>query len=270
MNESIYEHIRVVNIDRVLPFEWYPGSEIAEAAPDTERTVVRNPYPVIRRDDRFLLLDDTRALEWLRQKGVLHVPVQLCRPEQTRLLTRRLALTGFTAADMQRLAGAYPEQIRLCNEQESYPPEFLQASIQFAQGEPQTLLLRHSTRTGCPTPLDYLFRAVLDHGRYAPMLEPTSIPETPFKVIVPDAWLTLPSFTLEDLWSAAQSGRLFPTEIVEVRMSGRVVNIDFPMSVLEADLPIEEKEAFLKDLILYRRQSCRTACIEGPVYMLNR
>jgi hypothetical protein len=50
----------------------------------------------------------------------------------------------------------------------------------------------------------------------------------------------------------------------------RVFNIDFPVSVLESDLPGAEKETFLKDLILYREQGCRTTYFEGPVYILNR
>ena len=103
-----------------------------------------------------------------------------------------------------------------------------------------------------------------------PELRGSARANTPLKAVSPSAWLTLPEFSLDDLASAAASERFFPPNIIRAITSQRVFNIDFPLSVLGSDMPLEEKESFMRDLVLFREQSCRTAFFEGRVYILNR
>jgi len=217
----------------------------------------------------LVLLDQTRLFLDLVAAGLNYVPVQQCAAESVRLASERLTLTGFGPRDLERLLAAHPDQL-VAGTLEAAPFGFVSVTIEFPNGEPVTVYARHSSRLGCPTSLDLLFRAVLAHGQYSLTADPQFQPGTPFRVHHPTAWLTLPEYHLQDLFSAASSGHRFPPGVINARTPYRVFNIDFPISVLASDIPVEEKEIYLRDLILFREQSCRTAYFNGPVYILNR
>jgi hypothetical protein len=84
------------------------------------------------------------------------------------------------------------------------------------------------------------------------------------------ARLTLPPFSNHDLAEAAISDQFFPPRILSPRTSSRVLSIDYPISVLDSDSSLEEKQAFLQDLITLREQSHRTSLYDGQVFVLNR
>ena len=90
------------------------------------------------------------------------------------------------------------------------------------------------------------------------------------KVTKATAYLTPPSFALEDLTAAATSDRLFPPNVFRPLTGYKVINVDFPLSVLRSDIPRDDKESFLRELIRFRAQSRKTAFVEGRVYILNR
>jgi hypothetical protein len=123
---------------------------------------------------------------------------------------------------------------------------------------------------GCPQPLQELFRAINHKGRYQPIVSAVARPDAVCKTAELSGTLRLPLFTLEDIGGAVTSGHLFPPNIISVWLDSRVLSLDFPMSVLRSEIPIEEKDSFLRDLITCREQAYKTACIEGHVYLLNR
>jgi len=63
---------------------------------------------------------------------------------------------------------------------------------------------------------------------------------------------------------------LFPPGIITVQANARVLDVDFPVSVLKSHIPPAEKEAFLRDLLTLRRRACRTTFYEGRILLLNR
>ena len=82
--------------------------------------------------------------------------------------------------------------------------------------------------------------------------------------------MKLPPFGIDEVAGVVTSGQLFPPHLLSIQSSSRVFSIDFPLSVLRSNIPVEEKEMFLRDLIAYREQSYKTTFFEGQVYFLNR
>jgi len=129
--------------------------------------------------------------------------------------------------------------------------------------------LRNSSRTGCPASLDYLTRSILCHGRYEQIVTSSGTAGNVTRSGSYSSVMTLPDFTLVDLMNAAVSDHLFPPGFIEVVTGCRILNIDFPISVLADDTPVEEKEAFFRELVSLRAHSHKISMYEGRVYVLN-
>ena len=271
MKNGLLSQIRIIESRRILPFEWESEPESARNADNGNGTLIRHPFPVVEIDkDNFLLLEDSERYRELSGAGLEHLPVQVCGRKAVRIAIQRLGLVNFGFNDLTRLSTKYADQIVIGEPGQEEPSGFIAVGFEFPYREPLPVFLRNSTRTGCPWPLEQIFRAILDIGRYVPRLDRRASGDGVFRTVTHSGTMTLPSFALEDLELAAKSDRLFPPNVIRVLADSRVFNIDFPISVLRADISIAEKELFLKDLITIREQACKTTFFEGRVYILNR
>lgn len=170
-----------------------------------------------------------------------------------------------------RIAGRAASQIHIKDESPG-PGDAPHIKVEFEfAGEPSaTVWLRHSSQAGCPDPLAQIFRQIERSGRYVPMMETCVGPHSVTIRVMTDTTMILPQFTIGDLKSAAVSDRLFPPDIIRVTPQCRVLNIDLPVSALASDISHDEKEAFLRELIVLREQSRKTTFYEGQVFLLNR
>lgn len=271
MIDNVLDQIRIVGIESVLPFEWPDTLDQNAIESADSMSLIRDPFPVVRiPEGNQLLLENGELYRDLVASGVCHVPVQVYPAESVRIVADTVALVGFGYADLVRLAARYPDQFIVRESQEEPPVGFVSARFDIPGSDTVHLHLRHSSRTGCPHSLDYLFRAIASKGSYMPVIEQDHAAEPVVKVAKATAYLTPPAFCLEDLTAAAVSDRLFPPNILRSLADYKVINIDFPMSVLRSDIPPDDKESFLGELIRYRTQSRKTAFVEGRVYILNR
>lgn len=268
MNSAVLSQIRIVDTDSVCPFEW--------TEPERDRSLdrpnlVRDPFPVMPLDDgNYLLLADVGFYERLADYDIPHIPVQVYPEERVSVTSERLALIGFDYDDLIAVVAKHSDQIIISRSDESPPTGFFPVGFEFGDELTITVYLRHSSRIGCAGSLDCLFRAILSHGRYFPAFESRHPNQAILKSALPTAHISLPAFSLKDLQAAATSDRLFPPDLIRPRTGYRVINIDFPVDVLASDISRDEKDAFLRELIVFREQSRRTSFFEGQVYILNR
>ncbi len=268
MDNSVLAHLRILDVEDILPFEW---GEPADSV--TEQTLIRHPFLVapLDQDAGYLLLDRTEEFRSLVAAGVPQLPVQLCADSDIELHIPRLGLTGFSEEELNRLAMKHPDQILIgAGENVAHQEQqFWQAIFAFGDAPPTTVWLRHSSQAGCPYPLEYIFRAIEQNGRYQPITGRMTDSGGVTRTTSFSATLELPAFGIGLLKRAALSDRLFPPKIVKPVPSYRVLHIDFPISVLRSEIPLAEKEAFLRELIGLREQSSRTEFYQGRIYLLN-
>lgn len=267
MDDTILARLRILDVDEILPFEWgSPPDELAEV------TLIRHPFLVtgLPNDDGYLLLDRTEEFRILVAAGVSQLPVQVCSDSEIELRIPRIGLSGFTPDDLHRLVVKHPDQIVIGDELDPHlEQQFWRTTFTFDQQSVMTVWLRHSSQAGCPYPLEYIFRAVEKVGRYQQIIGHQVDSGNVTRTASFTATLELPCFGLARLKKAAQSDRLFPPRIVKAIPSYRVLHIDFPVSVLMSDIPLSEKETFLRELIGLREQSQKTAFYQGRIYLLN-
>ena len=269
MNISALQQIRIVDVDQIESFTWTDpdGQDLSLS----DINFIRHPFLVTTLDESgYLLLDDTEYFEALVRAGLRHFPVQVCPVEQLQMVPRRLGLLRFGSADLARLVARQSERIQLTDKADDLPSEanYLTIRFDFLNESSVYARLRHSSRSGCPAPLDALIRSILQHGEYFPLVDSGRI-DSLVRGAAFTGTVALPPFTLDDLRSAATSDRPFPPGTVGVKAACRVLDVDFPMTVLTASSGVEDKESFLTDLIGLRARSRRISYYEGQIFLLN-
>ncbi|MDH4156397.1 MAG: hypothetical protein OEW00_03865 [candidate division Zixibacteria bacterium] len=271
MEINLLSQIRILSPSQIYPFDW-PAS--AGSGIDLSNiSQIRHPFLVTSLDSGdFLLLEEVDYFQALTESGLRHVPVQICSPDDVSIEAVRMGLINFGYDDLVRLATKYPKQIIVKGGAggDEELAGHVSLNLEFIDSPSVVVWLRHSSRTGCPLPLDYFFRAVNQVGRYQPVVDRRKNPDSITKVASLSGFACPPPFTLDDLKAAAVSDRRFPPNVVNVRAHRRILSVDYPMAVLLSEIPVNEKEAFLKDLIALREQNRKTSFYNGQVYILNR
>ncbi|MBU8934194.1 MAG: hypothetical protein KOO62_09335 [candidate division Zixibacteria bacterium] len=270
MDLKALKNIRVVDRDRICSFEWSQQSNDTDGLTLDEIRLVRHPFLAMALDDGFLLLENRPDFDALAAASLNHFPLQIATPESISLATIQLGLAGFNIEHLTGLAAKYPDQIVIERSSEKELSSSDTLSVDFDFGKEQLRCqLRHSSRAGCPASLDHLVHSIHCHGRYEQIVEPSGATGNITRSGSYSAIMTLPSFSLNDLVSAALSDHLFPPDFIGVMTNCRILNIDFPISVLADDTPVEEKEAFFRELVNLRAQSHKVSIYDGKVYVLN-
>lgn len=263
---ALLQQIQIVDVRAVMPYE----CSLVQVEPiSLLPNLVRNPFPVIRVKESYLLLEDTDLFEALMRQGLRHLPVQVIPEEMVTLTPTSLGLQRYSIQNLRRTAAARPEMIKLA-ENGNCPNGFVPALLTYGDDRKQWIHLRHSGRVGCPTSLMILMREIITSGDYFVLGEATEDQGSVVKYPRPDATLTLPSFTLDDLKSAALSERYFPVGMLRMRSGCRILNLDFPVNILCDEISTDEKQAFVQELVWMRERAQKTFMIDGRVYLLNR
>jgi len=274
MKTELLSRLRIIGSDHIYPFEWLAESQKTKIYNLNEINLIRHPFMVTGiGNGNFLLLDETVYFKALVDSGLNYVPVQVCQPDEIDFERQRLGLIDYCYEDLLRISSKHPEQIILETKTDAKKvmDGYIAVEFEFANSPAIKVYLRHSSRTGCPQPLDCIFLSIIQKGRYLPSIDRNNAsPESITKSKPLSGSITLPFFNLEDLNAAVETDKLFPVNILNIIARHRFLNIDYPMSVLTSEITPREKEVFLKELITIREQNRRTSFYEGHVYLLNR
>jgi hypothetical protein len=273
MEFDLTQHLRIIDTGLVLPFEDPPAGTGQDEHSRPEISLIRHPLPVSVLDNGcYLLLEDSANYRSLLESGLGHLPVQLCAATNISFPGRTLGLVNFDCDDLTRFVAKHPDQITLLEKADADHGAggYISIGIDFTTGPSFILRLRNSSRTGCPNPLEQLVRTILTKGRIVPLAEKTPAFKSRTCSLDTCGIMSLPDFALADLASAATSDRLYPFGLIRPRIRSRILNIDFPLSVLRSDSSLDDKNGFLNDLLSLRQRNSRVVWYEGRVYLLNQ
>jgi hypothetical protein len=180
-----------------------------------------------------------------------------------------MALFGVSPEHFDDIVGRAESSIIKLAADLPLPAGYLPVVVDFQTGLQVPLAVARGDKKGCPAGLLRLLAEIDTVGRYAPHLSEWYTVDPLVRCARADAVLFPPRLTMDDLSQAALSGTLLPPGLVRVGAEDRMLAIDFPLSVLRSAMPIEQKTAFLHDLISLRRQANRTSIVQGRVYILN-
>lgn len=273
MDNELLSQIRILDSDQILPYEWPQSRDNTLDIELSRLNAIHHPFLVTPLDDNcYLLLSETGYFRAFCEAGLTHFPVQVSASEAITVARERIGLDRFGYEDLARLSSRQPDQLILREDVAPGPPPlgFMAMEFKFSEGRRVQAYLRNSTKTGCPQIMEKLFRAFVQEGRYLSIIDKTRSSDSVARMAAISATVTMPDFCLEDLKTAARSERYYPPGIIRVTTNRRMLDIDYPVSVLMASIPATEKEAFFHDLMILRQQNRRTAHYEGEVYLLNQ
>jgi hypothetical protein len=269
MTNSVLAMLRLLEVKQIVCFDWSDLDPNSHS--EIEERFIRHPFPVLGLgDDSYLLLQDSERFRTLVGAGIEQVPVQICTRKSLRVVSPRLALSKFTYGDLQQFVEEHHSLATLADPGHSaLKSEYLHLVFEFPRNPSVIAHFLTDNQIGCPQSIELFFKCILRRGSYLPDWGSGQYSDAVLRSQTISGFLTMPMFDLPTLERAAFSEQLFPPNVINVQTDRRVFNIDFPLSVLRADISIEEKEQFLKDMVMIREQSCRTTFFEGQVYILN-
>lgn len=261
------DKLKIIPLEKIVAFE-APSEDRVErlVAEIEEEGKLHNPLLVKPLDDRYLLLDDVAVPAALGRLDLKHVPVQAA---DTSLAVRpwQRVVEHWHKDDLLAYRRAFPRQVRLSADQG--PLSSRQAGVRFRDKTAYRLTFTSdSFFTRCDMISTLIASCSRDGGGFrAKLALDNPDPLRPF----PQATAAVfpPFFSLDELAAIACAHVRLPYGLIRIDQPGRILGIDFALEILRETAPVEEKEAFLKELIRMRMASDRTAYYDGYVLVLN-
>jgi hypothetical protein len=263
------EKLKIIPTANIISFE-SPAKERADKlAHEIHREgKLRNPLLVWPLDEKYLLLDDVTILSALTHLQVSHVPVQLADSRDISVHAWQRLIKEYSAEDILAFCKLFPRQLRAISSATGILGNH-QAEIRFRNGN----RVRISVSSRSP-----LVRADICGKFYATLTRSHKTFRAKIDYHDPDplggyadasAVLFPPVFTLEELAEVASRGVLLPQGFTRIDQPGRVLGIDYALSILHENVAIDEKQSFLYELLRMRMSSDRIAYYNGAVIMFN-
>ena len=260
------DKLKIISSDQIMTFECPAYERIIKKADDIDKNgKLENPMLVQPIGDRYLLLDDTSILAALQRLKITHIPIQLANPKLVTLHPWQRISENWNKSDLLAFCRAFPRQLHLReNSKESLSPR--EAEIKFRDEgscrlffNSELLEIRADLCIKLLAGIERSFRAKLNYNDRNPLAD---FPQA-------SAAIYPPIFTLEELGRLADRGIQLPHGLVRIDQPGRILGLDYSLSILRESVSIEEKESFLRQMIRMRMVSGRVAYYDGYVLMFN-
>lgn len=261
--------MKILPVKQLYPFEM-------DIAPQETITVeeieyVRHPFLVSPIDEyRYILLEQSGEFYRLKKAGVKEVPVQIIPFDKIQIIQNKIGLYSCDKEDIERFLENYPNGFYSKTTSRTEKNE-KKLSVRFVLDDDIINVDFHCTSdTGCPRPLNELFQFLHDNGGYRMMRDVASLSDSLMKIQRFSATMEIPSITANQLIDAVTNSHPYPPGIIKITADTRMLYVDFPMNVLKADIPVVEKEDFLRQLINLREDTEKTLFYQGRIYLFNR
>jgi hypothetical protein len=260
------DKLKIIPLDKIVAFEAPSEDRVDRLAAEIEEEgKLHNPLLVKPLDDLYLLLDDVAVLAALGRLDLKHVPIQ---PADASLAVRpwQRVVEHWHKDDLLAYQRAFPRQVALSDD--DGPLSSRQAGVRFRDKAAYRLTF---TSESLFTRCDMICKLIASCGHGGGFRAKLALDDPDPLRSFPQATAAVypPFFSLDELAAIAHGHDRLPYGLIRIDQPGRILGIDFALAILREPAPLEEKEAFLKELIRIRMASDRTAYYDGYVLVLN-
>ncbi|MEZ5358734.1 MAG: hypothetical protein R3F48_07850 [Candidatus Zixiibacteriota bacterium] len=263
------DNLKIISRDLLVTFEAFSDEHAFKLAHEMETNgKLRNPLLVYPLYDKYLLLDDACILKALESLDIRHIPVQIADEDTLSVHPWQRVVEDWRLADLKAFCDKFPRQVSIVAAKDE-PLEAHQVEIRFRDSETVrlnfnsgALLVRvdmYNKLSAEVTRGNQSFRAKLDLFD----VNPFQLFERATAVIFP------PMFTIDELAQVALSGLPLAQGIIRIDQPGRILGVDYALSILQESAAPAEKESFFRQLIQMRISSDRTSFYYGSIFMFN-
>ncbi|MCK5124980.1 MAG: hypothetical protein KAR42_01885 [candidate division Zixibacteria bacterium] len=261
--------LKIISRSQIISFETFSDEHVFKLTHEMDREgKLRNPLLVYPLFDKYLLLDDACILQALEALGINHIPVQVADEDTFSVHPWQRVVENWHKEDLLQFCRKFPRQL-IVIEDFTEPLKSDMVEIRFKEDNPVRISFKSNaimTRVDLFNKLcgevmrgNQSFRANL--SLYD--TEPFEQFEKATAVIYP------PVFTIDELAHIGVNDMPMVQGIVRIDQPGRVLGVDYSLSILKEEAAPEEKESFFRQLIKMRISSDRTAYYYGNVFMFN-
>jgi len=267
--QTMLDSLHIVSSSRIMTFESPTDERIGHLVYEIERDgKLKNPLLAQPMDDKYLMLDDAAIFHALRQLKIDHIPRQCSTPQTVTTRPWQRIIENWREEDLIQFCKTFPRQITITDKINA-PLEAGQAEIRFRTGHNVRLFFASDS------PLlraDMFIKFCQSIGASAKTYRAKlNLSDVDIFAQFPDASAALfpPIYSLIELGAMAGQQMQLPQGLVRIDQPGRVLGIDYSLSILRDKASIEEKDSFLKEMLRMRMSSDRTAYYDGYVLMFN-
>jgi hypothetical protein len=263
------DKLRIISADRITAFESHSPERAEKLAQEILHDgKLKNPVLVCTLGDKFLILDDVSILEALRLLDVVHIPVQVADVGGLSVHPWQRVVENWHEGDLLEFCARFPRQVRvLASPQEELSRHdaevhFKNKAVYRLSFSSSSVLVRADICAkfcSCMAAGHKSFRTKLNHRDADPLRAFARASAAFFP----------PVFTIAELAAMALRDIRLPQGIVRIDLPGRLLGIDYSLTILQENVSPDDKEAFLKHLIHMRMSSDRIAYYNGAVFMFN-
>lgn len=263
------DNLKIISRDLIVSFEAFSDEHSFKLAHEMESNgKLRNPLLVYPLYDKYLLLDDACILKALESLDIRHIPVQVADEETLSVHPWQRVVEDWTSDDLMAFCDKFPRQVAI---QPAHDDQLQahQVEVRFRDSETVrldfksgALLVRvdmYNKLSAEVTRGNQSFRAKLNLFD----VNPFDLFNRATAVIFP------PMFTIDELAQVALSGMPLAQGIIRIDQPGRILGVDYALSILKEKAAPREKESFFQQLIQMRISSDRTSYYYGSVFMFN-
>jgi len=263
----------IVPRTRIVPIMDYRSENVAYWETNIDQTnSIRNPLQVTPLDaDRYLLLEDGAILEAARRLKLRYLPVQTFFLPGSGPVKAGAYISDWDESLPGQFARYYPRALTVSefSDAESGFPAGVGIMLR-VDGRPlRWLSFTSSPSTHIPISLfDFLAfvarRCTLHRHRF-----PEHGRSDTIRLLPGNCQLEVVNLQESDLDFAVRHDFRFPSGLLWFDNIDRVLGINYPVRVLNENVPVRDKEQFLHELISLRLSSGHSEYITGGVYLLN-
>ena len=236
-----------------------------------DEKILANPPIVARMADNYVVLDGATRVTALKQLNFPHILVHVVSPENgLGLQTWLHIIRSLEVGPLFNLLQKLPELVlKEISPQDLEDEALKQGGLCYIYTvEDRVFLVYPAAGVSEAAALNKLTELYMEAGVITRTLESDF---AKLRVEFPDitALVVYPKYTIAQILEIAQAGQVVPAGITRFIIPGRVLRVNVELDYLKADLPLSEKNEWLRQFVIDKLKTNRARYYAEPVYLLD-
>jgi len=267
-------NLKIVNVEEINPVMEYRDRRVEHLKEAIGQAgAIRNLLNLASVGaHEFLLLEDSAILEAIRRMKLKYIPAQVVPLKRQKKIAANIGLDGMDCSRIYDFYKMFPRAFTMAEkgaEGQNERGSYITVSIG-RRNHPEMELAFKRNSVGLISGAVFDFFSFLKlHCSMNEKVYPGSIKNTNIKKKGESCSLSVNGLMPNDLLFAVRQNYSFPAGLLRFDNGVRIIGIDYPLRILNENVPIREKERFLHDLMNYRLNSGYSHYIKNGVYLLN-
>lgn len=263
--------LKIIKLTNIVPLMEADSAKVEYLKRIIKSTgTIRHPLALAAvPENKFILLEDASVLEAIHSLRINYIPAQVIKCRDTLKFNAGLTAGKVVLSDVRLFSDMFPRALHTTDKE---IPGFCDtAKVRISRKEDAGVIIYFfRNKAGQLPPALFTFLKYLrHHWNFCSGLMPGRIRAFNVKCGTDNWLLSIDDLSIKDILYAAQNELLFPPGLLKFNFGNRIIGIEYPVDVLNENVPVGQKEQFLHDLVNLRLNSGFSDFIKNGVYLLN-